>query len=524
MRSQQPELYPILGAFLPMLLLGMSPALAQSVSQLPGQSSAKSIVTNQATADYTSASQLQCSGDPKACPPGLQFPVQGAVSAAVVTEIPRGLIDPLGQITGCAGELLSDYEGISVGLYDADPSDPSGAGLRSLVALTETEVPNNPNNRIPAGLPPNRINSNPFFLTNSDNGTYNFLLDENRGQLATGRAYILVINPKPGSIYSQRRVRIVLGNRNGNVLEYTATSLDGKPLSATDNRTTLTSQLTIQDAAQTGLVLSVFSLKTSICQAQEIQIQKTGDRAAAEPGDTVIYRLNVRNLSSAPIQNLQITDKLPAGIRLRENSARAIFNGVKVPILTNQQGSTIQFTFPGLTLPAATGSNTNSEPIAIAYAGLVTPDAIRGNGENLASVIASRTDNQRAVEDGPAIHRLRIRAGITSDCGTLIGRVFVDRNFDGEQQPGEPGIPNAVIFLDDGNRILTDANGLFSVANMLPGHRSGVLDLSSLPGYTLAPNQKFIERNSQSRIVHLAPGGMARMNFAVTPTFKEAGR
>ena len=99
--------------------------------------------------------------------------------------------------------------------------------------------------------------------------------------------------------------------------------------------------------------------------------------------------------------------------------------------------------------------------------------------------------------------------------------MFVDKNFDGEQQKGEPGVPNAVIFMDDGNRITTDPNGLFSVANVFSGYRTGVLDLSSLPGYTLAPNRKFSERNSQSRLVHLEPGGLVRMNFAVTPTFQE---
>lgn len=75
--------------------------------------------------------------------------------------------------------------------------------------------------------------------------------------------------------------------------------------------------------------------------------------------------------------------------------------------------------------------------------------------------------------------------------------------------------------MKDGNRITTDINGLFSVANVLPGNHTGVLDLSSLPGYTLAPNLKFKERNSQSRLVRLEPGGMARMNFAVTPTSAE---
>jgi hypothetical protein len=75
--------------------------------------------------------------------------------------------------------------------------------------------------------------------------------------------------------------------------------------------------------------------------------------------------------------------------------------------------------------------------------------------------------------------------------------------------------------MDDGNRITTDANGLFSLVNVIAGHRTATLDLSSLPGYSLAPNIKFIEGNSQSRLVRLEPGGMARMNFAVTPAYGE---
>ena len=151
----------------------------------------------------------------------------------------------------------------------------------------------------------------------------------------------------------------------------------------------------------------------------------------------------------------------------------------------------------------------------------VTPDALRGSGRNNATVTAEREDNDFRIEDGPSTHRITLDPGILSDCGTLIGRVFEDKNFDGEQQNGEAGIPNAVIFLDDGNRVVTDADGLFSVQKMLPGRRTGTLDLSSLPGYTLAANTRFIERNSHSRLVNLAPGGLVRMNFGVTPTFQE---
>ena len=75
-----------------------------------------------------------------------------------------------------------------------------------------------------------------------------------------------------------------------------------------------------------------------------------------------------------------------------------------------------------------------------------------------------------------------------------------------------------MIYLEDGNRVITDPDGLFSVTNVLPGVHTGTLDLTSIPEYRLAPNIRFIERNSTSRLVQLEPGGMVRMNFGVTPT------
>ncbi|MGL5921311.1 MAG: hypothetical protein ACRC32_00095, partial [Chroococcidiopsis sp.] len=239
----------------------------------------------------------------------------------------------------------------------------------------------------------------------------------------------------------------------------------------------------------------------------------------AEPGDTVIYRLSVKNLSSSLLKNIVVTDTLPLGFTFIPKSVRAELGKSPVAIASSHDGRTISLRAEGIELP---GSATNEQVLSIAYAAVLTTDAVRGTGENLANVTGQRTDNNQTVKDGPAVHRLRINPGILSDCGTLIGRVFVDKNFDGEQQPGEPGVPNAVIFMDDGNRITTDLQGLFSVANVISGYRTGVLDFSSVPGYALAPNRRFIERNSQSRLVHLEPGGMARMNFAVTPIVKEA--
>ncbi|NJN01725.1 MAG: DUF11 domain-containing protein [Leptolyngbyaceae cyanobacterium RM1_1_2] len=240
-----------------------------------------------------------------------------------------------------------------------------------------------------------------------------------------------------------------------------------------------------------------------------LSITKTADRAAAEPGDVVLYRLLIQNTGASAATLITVADQLPLGLTYIDNSVRAASEGVPVvPTAVAIDGNRVVFQFDDLSLGA-------NQRLEVVYAALLTPDAIRGSGQNVAQVSAP------GLPPSVAVFQLTIRAGILSDCGTIIGRVFVDKNFDGEQQPGEAGVPNAVIFLDDGNRIITDPEGLFSIANVVSGNRVGTLDLSSLPGYTLAPNLYRIENNSQSRLARLAPGGLARMNFAVTPTFGE---
>lgn len=243
-----------------------------------------------------------------------------------------------------------------------------------------------------------------------------------------------------------------------------------------------------------------------------LEIIKIGDRAAAEPGDTVIYRLAIRNTGNATANNLTITDRLPLGLRFISKSLKGSIGNTSVALTSNVSSNNRTVTITsGVQLPA-------NQTLNVVYAAEVTPDAVRGNGRNLAQAQAG------ALRSNQASHILRIRPGIVSDCGIIIGRVFVDKNFDGEQQKNEPGIPNAVIYMDDGNRIVTDAKGLFSLANVVSGYRSATLDLTSLPGYALAPNKYFIERNSQSRMVKLAPSSMARINFGVKPAFSEDKR
>ncbi|BCL38392.1 DUF11 domain-containing protein [Nostoc sp. MS1] len=430
---------------------------------------------------------------------------------------PSPLVDPLGRILGCGGTVLPDYTGFSVAVYEPNANDPTGTELGKLVSLTRTEVPDIPNNNIPGGLAPNTQNSNPYFITNNPPGVYNFLLDPNRGQTNPGKNYIFVVNPPSDSVYQQRRIKIqILDNsniNNNNVVRYVATSLDGQPIRTTGETTIEDRVVLVPNAELVGLDLLAFEFTTNMCQPSQVQLTKTGDRAAAEPGDTVIYRLSAKNLSDVALNNLVVTDNLPFGFNFIPKSVRGELNGQPITFTPVSNGNTITLR-TNISLPVG-------QVINIAYAAQLTPDAVRGTGRNSAIVNAQRADNGFRTKDGPATHLLKIRPGIVADCGTIIGRVFEDKNFDGEQQLGERGIPNAVIFLEDGNRITTDPKGLFSLANVLPGSHTGVLDLSSVTGYKLAPNKKFKERNSQSRLVRLEPGGLVRMNFAVTPITEE---
>ena len=228
----------------------------------------------------------------------------GVSSQLQATTTTVKTIDPFGQLTSCSGDLLPDYTGFSVGLYELLNST-GDIGLP--VSLTAT-VP--PKTKQIVGITPNFFNANPFILVSSDDGKFNFLLDVGRGQVDVGREYILAVRPPTNSALAERRVRIAITARNGNIASYTATSLDGEPISGTSEDTSVSGVINISNAETVGLSLAVAvnNLSVASCESQAIQLLKTSDRAAAEPGDIVVYRLVARNLASTIISNPELRD------------------------------------------------------------------------------------------------------------------------------------------------------------------------------------------------------------------------
>jgi uncharacterized repeat protein (TIGR01451 family) len=484
--------------------------LATLVATQPTLAGEKPPIINQAQYEYGTDPNAPVSNKPL---------VQSSTNSTVGNYTSDTLVDPLGTITGCNGKLLDNYEGYQALLFNTvDRLNPT-----TLVNLDKTELPDIPDNGIGAGIQPNNTNLPQYRLINRTDefrGRYNFLFNES--QVNTGASYILIIRPPENSTYGERRILIHIDDFNPTtkVLKFTATSLDGKQIGTTES-SVRSGSITIDDAARVGIV------GVGVCEDRPAKIIKTADRATAEPGDTVVYRITLSNQSDAPTDNPIVKDTFPLGMSLRTNTIRAQLGTTPLPVAINQQGNVASFQFctPGAVPVASPGGTTCPAGFAIpprqivnlVYGVTLDADALRGTGQNSALL----QDNTGKTLDGPATHLLTIRPGLIRDTGTIIGRVFVDKNFDGQQQPNEPGIPNAVIFMDDGNRVTTDVNGLFSIQSAVAGYRTGALDLGSLPGYSLAPNLRFNERNSRSRLVKLAPGGIVRMNFGVTPTARE---
>ncbi|NNG45733.1 MAG: OmpA family protein, partial [Deltaproteobacteria bacterium] len=94
------------------------------------------------------------------------------------------------------------------------------------------------------------------------------------------------------------------------------------------------------------------------------------------------------------------------------------------------------------------------------------------------------------------------------DLGTIFGKVFEDKDEDGWQDPGEPGIGGAMVALDDGTYVITDEHGRYHFPAVRPGQRLVKINLQ-----TLAPGA--VTTTDEARVLHVTNGILAKANFGV---------
>jgi uncharacterized repeat protein (TIGR01451 family) len=240
-------------------------------------------------------------------------------------------------------------------------------------------------------------------------------------------------------------------------------------------------------------------------------IAKAANKTMAAIGDLLGYSLKLSNEGAAPVGAMTISDGMPHGVQYLPGSS--LLDGRKLADPEARAGRTLQWSVPGLA---------QGKSLEITYRAVVGPDGPRGDGINTA--VASGVSLGTTVVSNVASVKIRITSGLLTSDGTILGRIFVDRDGNRIQnqgggrrglEPDEPGIPNVALYLEDGTRVITDARGRFSILGVPPGLHVLRVDQTSLPsGFVLVPLSNRFMGDGASQFVDLQPGGLFQADFA----------
>ena len=242
-----------------------------------------------------------------------------------------------------------------------------------------------------------------------------------------------------------------------------------------------------------------------------LSITKTANKTTAAIGDMIGYSIKLTNNGSAPVTAVTVTDIMPHGVQYLTGSSRQNGSPIADPLVTAMR--TFAWTFASLAPGAA---------LEITYLSVAGPDSLKGNGIN--TVSASGLSLGRSIVSNNALVKVKITGGIFTDKGTIIGKVFLDRDGNGIQnqgmsmkpgKPDEPGIPNVVLYLEDGTRVITDPDGKYSITGVLPGTHVLRVDETSLPEHmVLVPRSNRFLGDGASQFVDMTAGGLFQADFA----------
>jgi len=238
-----------------------------------------------------------------------------------------------------------------------------------------------------------------------------------------------------------------------------------------------------------------------------IDLRKSTLKLNVVRGELVPYSLTMSSLTTRTLNNVFVVDTIPPGFRFIAGSARisgGSIGNVAVAIAPQVNGRNLAF-------PIARVAPTDVYSLSMLLA--VGPGVGEGEYTNYAVVRAGGPLGGGLSNLAQAA--VRVVADSLFDCTDIIGKVFDDRNANGYQDEGEPGLKGARVVSARGITATTDAEGRYHVAcAAVPQPDIGSnfilkLDDRSLPsGYRVTTENPLTER--------LTRGKAVRMNFGAT--------
>lgn len=244
--------------------------------------------------------------------------------------------------------------------------------------------------------------------------------------------------------------------------------------------------------------------------AGDVALTKRAVQAAASVGDAVGYVIEVTNPNSAPVPVI-LADEFPRGFRLVPGSLRR--DGEVLP----EAGLSTDGSF--MTVPA--GAVTGGSTVRITYMLTVSAGARPGQAVNRARIInAGGSAISNSAEASVEVIEDLLRSRFT-----LIGRVIED-GCDGDgDRAGEArrgrGVAGVRIYLETGDYVVTDDDGLYHFEGVRPGTHVVRLDTATVPqGYSpmLCEDNTRFAGSMTSQFVDVQGGGLWRANFYLRRT------
>jgi uncharacterized repeat protein (TIGR01451 family) len=230
-----------------------------------------------------------------------------------------------------------------------------------------------------------------------------------------------------------------------------------------------------------------------------VAITKTASMLNVTRSALVPYTITVTNMYGAPLHDISIRDRFPAGFKYVENSAR--LDGRPVEPQINGR----ELAWNDLDLQV-------NQKYTLRLLLVVGSGVSEGEYVNRAQVINSAMGT---AVSGEATATVRVIPDPDFDCTDVIGKVFDDRNLDGWQDPDENGLGGVRVVTARGLIATSDEHGRFHfTCAAVPDEDRGSnfilkLDERSLPsGYRLTTENPRVERATR--------GKMLRFNFGAT--------
>jgi uncharacterized repeat protein (TIGR01451 family) len=353
-----------------------------------------------------------------------------------------------------------------------------------------------------SGFAPNEKNENPFAADGQ--GRFSFALAPNEiGTSDTAANYFMRIS---AAGFLTRMIQLSLRPTQAGLFTLSVHALDNQPLAAPGGFNLVREDVRIDDLA--ALVMNLPMFETS-----GLQIIKTADRARAEIGDVVTYRIEVHNPTAAPVNDITIKDHLPASFHYAAGSA--------LITVGSAPDQSIEPETPGGDLLFRISEIPHGATVHLLYRVRVGANASEGAQENLA-IAAGLFPSGERTETAPARAVVTVSAGVFSTRQVILGRVFVDTNGNGQFDDGDKPAPGVRLYLSNGQSVITDSAGLYNFPSLGDGPQVISLDPVSVPhGYALADGGK-LSGKSWTRLLRTPIGGGAllRQNFALMPTDK----